>query len=110
MENNKKLVTAGVIFLGFASLFLFIRSIGAVRAWHGSDASVKDKPTITVAGTGEISAKPDLATFTYTVTESGATTAEAQAAATAKSNKVLAYLKTQKIDDKDIKTLSYNTN
>jgi hypothetical protein len=51
---------------------------------------------------------PDTARITFTITESSANVADAQKAATDKTDKALAALKEQGIDDRDVKTLSYN--
>jgi uncharacterized protein YggE len=60
--------------------------------------------TISVVGTGEVSAKPDIATFSFTVQskEADANTAQAKAAETV--TKILAFLKEKGVDDKDVKT------
>lgn len=66
--------------------------------------------TISVSGEGEVFAVPDIATFTLTIREEAKTVEEAQAAATTKSNSALATLRGAGIEDKDIKTVSYNIN
>jgi uncharacterized protein len=63
---------------------------------------------ITVEGTGEVTSAPDMAQITFTVTESAADVATAQAAATKKNDEALSVLKELSISDKDIKTLGYN--
>lgn len=64
--------------------------------------------TISVEGTGKVAAVPDIATVSYTISESATTVAQAQDAATKKSNVALALIKDLGIDEKDIKTTSYN--
>lgn len=64
--------------------------------------------TITVSGEGEVFAVPDLATFSVTVTEEAKEVKDAQKVATKKINDIIAYLKAQGIEEKDIKTTSYN--
>ncbi|MBI4067808.1 SIMPL domain-containing protein [Candidatus Kaiserbacteria bacterium] len=66
--------------------------------------------TITVSGEGEIFAVPDLATFSVTVLEEAKEVKDAQTVATKKSNAIVDYLKAQGIEEKDIKTTSYNVN
>ncbi|HEY4494613.1 MAG TPA: SIMPL domain-containing protein [Candidatus Paceibacterota bacterium] len=65
---------------------------------------------ITVSGKGEALSIPDIATFSFGVTENAKTVDEAQAKATTKINSAMKALKDNKIDDKDIKTISYNIN
>lgn len=64
--------------------------------------------TITVSGEGEVFAVPDLATFSVTVTEEAKEVKDAQKVATEKINDIIDYLKSAGIEDKDIKTVSYN--
>lgn len=66
--------------------------------------------TITVDGTGDATAIPDVATFSFTVTETATTVAAAQAAATTKVNDTLATVKAAGVADKDISTESYTIN
>ncbi|HEY0907805.1 MAG TPA: SIMPL domain-containing protein [Candidatus Paceibacterota bacterium] len=63
---------------------------------------------ITVSGKGEVLATPDIATFSYTVSEEALVVSDAQKKATDKSNAILAQIKAAGIEDKDIKTTSYN--
>ncbi len=64
--------------------------------------------TISVTGKGEVFAKPDVATFTFTVEgkEKDASAAQSKEAET--MNAVLAYLKEAGIEEKDVKTEYYN--
>jgi len=64
--------------------------------------------TITVTGEGEVFAVPDLATFSVTVTEEAKEVDAAQSVATKKINDIISYLKAQGLEEKDIKTTSYN--
>lgn len=71
----------------------------------------KDKPAtnvITVSGKGEVVMTPDIATFSFGVTQESANVGDAQKKATDKANAILAYLKQAGVEDKDVKTSSYN--
>ena len=63
---------------------------------------------ITVNGKGEIVATPDIATFSFGVTEEAPTVEVAQEAATKKMNAIIDYLKKAGVEDKDVKTSGYN--
>ena len=63
---------------------------------------------ISVSGNGEVFAVPDLATFSVTVTEEAKEVKDAQKVATKKTNDIIAYLKKAGVEEKDIKTTSYN--
>lgn len=64
--------------------------------------------TISVAGEGEVVGVPDIGTFSFSVTEAGVDAAAAQAASGSKINDILAALKEQGIEERDIKTEYYS--
>jgi uncharacterized protein len=92
-----------VVFLAAASI-KELKSISYV----GKDTAQVN--TITVNGKGESVSKPDIATFSFTVTENAKTVVEAQNAATAKIDAALKSIRVGGVADKDIKTTSYNIN
>lgn len=64
--------------------------------------------TISVSGTGEVLAKPDIAQFSFSVRGQGVDAAAAQTTSATAINEIMDYLKSQKIDEKDIRTEGYN--
>lgn len=68
---------------------------------------VASQNTISVSGSGEAFAKPDTATFNFTIEESAKVVADAQRAVDDKVKKALDFLKGKGVDEKDIKTVSY---
>jgi uncharacterized protein YggE len=96
------------IALGMLALFLFVLTLSTWRSYQYIGAGISATNTISVSGEGKIMAKPDVATFTYTVSE----TAPDQKAATDKATKssvaILAYLKSVGVEDKDIQTTDYS--
>lgn len=65
--------------------------------------------SFTVTGEGKVTAIPDVATFTATViTEGGKDLSSLQKENSDKSNKVVSYLKSLKIEAKDIKTTGFD--
>lgn len=63
---------------------------------------------ITVSGEGEVNVVPDVGSFSFSVNAEGKDAAEAQEESGTKINAILAYLKEQGIEDKDVKTQNYN--
>lgn len=63
---------------------------------------------ITVSGKGEVFAKPDIGTFSFSVHAEGKDASEAQSKSAQGNNAVVAYLKSAGVDEKDIKTTDYN--
>ncbi len=67
--------------------------------------------SFSVTGEGEIQASPDIAEFSFSVlTQGGSDLTALQTQNTTKVNGAIEYLKTQGIDQKDIKTSGYNVN
>lgn len=64
--------------------------------------------TISVSGEGEVLAVPDVGQFSFSVTGEGAEATVAQEASGTKINDILAFLREQGIEDKDIKVEYYN--
>lgn len=64
--------------------------------------------TITVSATGEVYAKPDLALTTFSVITEAKTVAEAMSGNTEKMNAIIDFMKGEGVEDKDLKTTSFN--
>ncbi len=72
---------------------------------------VTDFPVnISVEGTGEVYAKPDVASFSFTIQTKEADAVSAQNAATKIMDGIEAYLKGKGVEERDIKTTSYTLN
>ncbi len=94
------------VFLLVATIFVGAKAVNAIVNFDA--VSVPPSNVITVTGEGKVSAAPDIATISFTISEDADTSAQAQDAAAKKVNVALALLKNLKIADKDIKTSSYN--
>jgi uncharacterized protein YggE len=92
---------------GFLLLCL-LASVFLITEMIDDDSSFPEFNTITITGEGEVEAKPDVATFSYTVTEVAGDVATAQSVAAEKTNALVEILTSQGVEEKDIKTLSYN--
>jgi uncharacterized protein YggE len=103
---NKAFRIALTAVLAVLALFLL------VKTWDGLFGYQPGEPlnTITVSGTGSATAVPDIAKISFTVTESAASVAAAQKAATDRTDKALEALAALGVEDKDVKTLYYNVN
>jgi uncharacterized protein YggE len=100
---KSRMVRAVLILL---AAFLLAETISTFRGVERSGIPATD--TITVQGAGEATLAPDVARITFSVQHTAATVAEAQTATTKQANAALEYVKGQHVDEKDIKTLSYN--
>lgn len=90
-----------------ASLLLGLQAIGTIRDLF-EPRPAHQSNVITVSGEGTVLAIPDIARITFTVAEEGDTVAQAQEKATQKSNTALALVEELGIEERDIKTTSYN--
>lgn len=107
-HGRRKTVKWIAILLMALTAFLVMKTLNEIRAYKFIGKSDAFQNVITVSGKGEIIALPDIATFSFSVREEGATVKAAQALATKKINEALAYLKKEKVADRDIKTIGYN--
>jgi len=100
--------------LGSITIFVFLLSILAifVMAYVTSlfDRYDYAESTITVSGTGEVVAVPDVANFSFSVDITAESMELAQSESAKKSNEILDFIKEQGVEEKDIKTTGYNLN
>lgn len=108
MKNN--LHVKALMYSG--ALLLLILSIAAIAAtvMISKENSSYDENTITVTGTAEVSSVPDIASFSFTVEETADSTEEAQKTINKKVSSILDSLDDLDVDEKDIKTESYQIN
>lgn len=92
--------------LSILSLFLLAQTITATADFGRPNVPATD--TVTVQGAGTATLAPDVARVSFSVQNTSATVADAQAATTKQANAALDFVKTQGVADKDVKTLSYN--
>ncbi len=88
------------------AIFLGVLTVNELR-YPSNYGSQSPQNVITVSGEGEAFAKPDTATFTFSVEESAVTVPEAQKKVDAKSKKAFDFLKENDVAEKDMKTISY---
>jgi len=100
--------SVGTVALVLLALFLLVVSLYFLRAMQYVGSGVPSSNTISVSGEGEVFAVPDIATFSVTVLQRADTVEPAQTAATEKANAIIAYLRGEGIDEKDIKTVDYS--
>lgn len=94
------------------ALFLLVASVFvALLALQSFTKLFEPRPPvgniISVDGEGKVTAIPDIATMSFTVSEEGVTASAAQDTATKKIHVALALLKDLGIEDRDVKTTSY---
>jgi len=105
-ETSKSVRYAATAALALLALFLFVKTVDAFGNIGRSESPYMN--TITVEGDGTATATSSIARITFSVSETAATVGDAQAAATKKTDTALASLTKLSVDDKDVKTTSYN--
>ncbi len=106
----KHVEQAAVFALVMLGLFLVVIAVSAVKQYRFIGSGVTATNTITVSGTGDVFAVPDTATFSYSVMDTEKDVTTAQTKVNTEGNDIIAYLKAQGIDDKDIQTSDYSVN
>ncbi len=107
-NKTKQLVNMGLLLLTVLSLFVLFKFINEAKETRFIGSEFAYQNTISVTGEGEVVAIPDVATFTFTVREEAKDVASAQEVVTREMNAILDLLKENDVEEKDIKTLSYN--
>ncbi|HRH24572.1 MAG TPA: SIMPL domain-containing protein [Candidatus Paceibacterota bacterium] len=106
LKATKPVRYAAAAALGVLALFLLALTINAFGNLGRSTNPYMN--TITVEGTGKGTSIPNLAVISFSVSEQGATVAEAQGKATEKTDAALSAVSGLAIDEKDVKTIAYN--
>ncbi|MEW5907807.1 MAG: SIMPL domain-containing protein [Patescibacteria group bacterium] len=104
-ENLQKLLSITFIIL---AIFLAVEAYNGIKENKYIGRNLNQIDTITVNATGEIFAKPDTAQISISVVKEAATAAEAQKQHTEAINKVVEFIKQSGVEEKNIKTSSYN--
>lgn len=90
------------------SVYLIVLSLSVLAGIKTKIYPKLAQNTIAVSGTGTIYAKPDLGIVNLTVTNQAKSAAAALKQNTEKINGVIAFVKNQEVEDKDIKTANFN--
>lgn len=96
-----------VAVLATLALFLLVATFGVLADIKLRKQTSMPVNVISVRATGEAVAVPDIANFSFTVSEVSKDVAEAKNKMSDKANKAIAYLKEQGIAEEDIKTENY---
>lgn len=99
--NNKYLSWAGTLALVALSFFLLTMTKQVKNTATTAN-------TISFSGEGTVSAIPDIAKVNFAIITQAATSKVAQDANSPKSKAIVDFLKKQAVEEKDIKTASYN--
>lgn len=111
-EKNKVLFTGLLIILSVFLLALTVSTIvgiqNKIKEGRYIGQEIEAKNTITVSDKGEVYARPDLAITTFSVITEKKTVSEAMSENAEKMNAIIDSMKEQGVEDKDLKTTSFN--
>jgi uncharacterized protein YggE len=110
MNNQEKLYKVGAWVGITLAVFLALLSIKEIVSLQYVGKSAPVSTSISVSGKGEVLSIPDIATFSFSVTETAKTVKEAQTKATEKTAVALQAVRNGGVIEKDIKTTSYSIN
>lgn len=110
-SKKKVILTLLTVLIVFFIVLVFSTGMDVVNKvkegkYIGQD--VERKNSITISATGEIYARPDLGVITFSVINEAKIVTEAMAENTDRMNRVISAIKKQGVEDKDIKTTSFN--
>ena len=107
--EKRRMVKWVAIFLFLISLFVAVKTLGALKEYSYIGGGITPQNIITVSGEGEVFAVPDIAQFSFSVSEDAKTVKEAQDVVTKKINSALEVLRKEySVEDRDIKTVDYS--
>ena len=97
-----------ILFLAVVTVWFGVGALNKLKEnrFIGKEAEVKN--TISVSGTGEIWTKPDLVLIDFSVVGEKKTVIEAMAENTKKMNSVIEAIKSQGVEEKDLKTTNFS--
>jgi len=96
------------LFLAILSVFFLVKIYGSLKENSFIGQDIYPQTTISVTGEGEMSAVPDVATFSFSIVKEDLVVKTAQQKVDTIMASVLDYLKKAGVEEKDIKTISYN--
>jgi hypothetical protein len=102
-------VILGVL-LAVLAVYVAVLAVNAIMASKYIGRESANQATISVAGTGDVSIKPDLAAMDFSVVSEAKTVADATADNNAKMNAIIDVAKSLGVDQKDLQTAGYSVN
>lgn len=105
-ERDAAIALAGIVL----AIYLAVLTVGAIVGLGEIGKAPEYPMSLPITGKGEVTAIPNIASFNYSVVESGKDVGEAQTKATEKNNAILEYIKGKNIESRDVKTTGYNIN
>ena len=104
IKKSKYLGYGVIVLVVLGSLFLAVKIKNELKGYNRNFPA----STITISGEGKVFVKPDIAKISVGVTKTNTDFVVAQKEAVEVINKTMNFLKSKEIEEKDIRTISYN--
>ncbi|KPJ55496.1 hypothetical protein AMJ49_07045 [Parcubacteria bacterium DG_74_2] len=112
IESHKKFFPLLLIILGVFLIALTFSTLvdiqNKIKQGKYIGQEIETKNTITVSDKGEVYAKPDLALTVFSVVTEAKTVNKAMEENTEKMNAIISFIKNEGVEEKDLKTISFN--
>lgn len=109
IKEKSNLMKAGLVLVVILAVYFAVRVVTEMKNYRFIGGGAPASNIISFNGEGEVTAVPDIATISFTLSDSQKDLKTAQDKVTEKETAVLAFLEAQSIDKKDIKTESYSS-
>jgi len=109
-KQKRQLFGVVLCVLAILAIFILVEAVDAIKQFSYIGHDTTNPNQITVSGTGQVLAVPDIATFSFSVVEDAKQMTDAQNTASAKMNSVISALKTLGVAENDIQTTDYSSN
>lgn len=109
MDEKTRLMKVLYVLAILGCVYLGAKTITEIKGYRYIGGGVAAGSTMSFEGKGEVMAKPDIATVSFTIREKAGDLKTAQANVTAKEKSAIDYLTGKGIDKEDIKTENYNS-
>ncbi|HEV7702422.1 MAG TPA: SIMPL domain-containing protein [Candidatus Paceibacterota bacterium] len=108
-QEKAKLMKVAFVLIIIVCAFFAVKIIAEVKGLQFIGGGIPASSVISFDGKGEVSAKPDLATISFSIIDNEKDVKTAQDKVTAKESAAISFLAASGIDKKDIKTEAYNS-
>lgn len=108
IRNNAALKNLAIAACALLVAFLAVKTVSELKSMAYIGKSTQVPNTITVAGKGEVLATPDIAAFSFMVSEEALVVSDAQKKVDQKMASILDFVKESGVEEKDVKTLAYD--
>ncbi len=108
MPHRRHLLKWLKVFVIVLVVFFIIKIVSDIKSYGYIGEGITPTNVITVSGTGDVLATPDIAEFNFSVSNDAATAASAESSAATTTNAIIAALTSAGVATADIKTTDYN--